>query len=118
MFLFIADFRQDELAVFRGKVVEFRMAQKSVTFGRATPTNMVDFDLSLEGPAFKISRRQASVHFTNNGEFLLHNEGRRPLLVDGKVLLSGRSLQLHNNQTIEVTLFNSLSLVNILIHPL
>lgn len=104
MFFFLPDFHKDELAVFRGKVVEFRMAQKSVTFGRATPTNKVDFDLSLEGPAFKISRRQARVDFTDNGEFLLHNEGRRPLLVDGKVLLSGRSIQLHDNQTIEVTL--------------
>ena len=79
------------------------MTKPSVTFGRATPTNKVDFDLSLEGPAYKISRRQASIHQTEEGDVLVHNEGRRALFVDGRAVLSGRSVRLESNQTIEVS---------------
>lgn len=106
------DFQADELAVFRGKVVEFRMKKKSVTFGRATPTNKVDFDLSLEGPAYKISRRQASIHCSEEGEILLHNEGRRVVFVDGRAVFSGRSARLESNQTIEVGSMSFLVLLN------
>ena len=42
----------------RGKVVEFQMTTRAVTLGRNTPSSQVDFDLSLEAPAFKISRKQ------------------------------------------------------------
>ena len=79
------------------------MKKKSVTFGRATPTNKVDFDLSLEGPAYKISHRQASVHYTDEGECVLHNEGRRVVFVDGRAVPSGRSARLESNQTSEVS---------------
>ena len=42
----------------RGKVVEFQMTSRAITLGRNTPSSQVDFDLSLEAPAFKISRKQ------------------------------------------------------------
>ena len=53
-----ADFGPDEYAILRGKVVEFQMTSQAVTLGRNTPSSQVDFDLSLEAPAFKISRKQ------------------------------------------------------------
>ncbi len=52
------DFGPNDYALFKGKIVEFRMAKRTVTIGRSTASSTVDFDLSLEGPAFKISRRQ------------------------------------------------------------
>ena len=56
----------------RGKVVEFQMTTRAVTLGRNTPSSQVDFDLSLEAPAFKISRKQvrccASVRGGRRGE--------------------------------------------------
>jgi hypothetical protein len=54
------EFGADEYALLQGRVVEFRMTQRMVTLGRSTPSCPVTFDLSLEGPAYKISRRQVS----------------------------------------------------------
>lgn len=53
-----ADFGADEYAILKGKVVEFQMTSQAVTLGRNTTSSQVDFDLSLEAPAFKISRKQ------------------------------------------------------------
>ena len=39
-------------------MVEFQMTSRAITLGRNTPSSQVDFDLSLEAPAFKISRKQ------------------------------------------------------------
>lgn len=38
--------------------MEFQMTSRAITLGRNTPSSQVDFDLSLEAPAFKISRKQ------------------------------------------------------------
>ena len=57
-FVCVVEFGPDDYALFKGKVVEFRMTKRTVVFGRSTACNTVDFDLSLEGPAFKVSRRQ------------------------------------------------------------
>jgi len=53
-----AEFSADEYAILKGKVVEFQMTSQAVTLGRNTTSSQVDFDLSLEAPAFKISRKQ------------------------------------------------------------
>lgn len=58
--IFPPDFGANEYALFQGRVIEFRMTQRMVTLGRSTPACPVTFDLSLEGPAYKISRRQVS----------------------------------------------------------
>ena len=57
---FPTEFGADEYALLQGRVVEFRMTDRMVTLGRSTPSCPVTFDLSLEGPAYKISRRQVS----------------------------------------------------------
>ena len=48
----------DMLAMLRGRVVLHRMQTRQITIGRATATNAVDVDLSVEGPATRVSRIQ------------------------------------------------------------
>ena len=40
----------------------FLLSVHQITVGRSTAENHVDVDLSLEGPAWKISRRQVSIN--------------------------------------------------------
>lgn len=76
-----------------------------MTFGRTTAGGTVDIDLSLEGPAWKISRRQGVLKLRASGEFLISNEGRRPFFVDGKPVLTGSRSKLSNNCVLEVMIF-------------
>jgi len=62
----LLEFGPDDYALFKGKVVEFRMTKRTVVMGRSTANSTVDFDLSMEGPAFKVSRRQVSICLENN----------------------------------------------------
>jgi len=39
---------------------------------------------------------------SSDGEFIIRNEGRRPLYLDGKALVSGKSTKLQHNQVLEV----------------
>lgn len=49
------------LAVLRGRLVRYLMRSREITIGRTAKGNVVDVDLSLEGPAHKISRRQGTL---------------------------------------------------------
>ena len=69
-----ADFDNQTLAVLRGRLVRYLMRSREITVGRATADLTVDVDLTLEGPASKVSRRQAVIKLTNSGEFHLANE--------------------------------------------
>ena len=53
--------------------------------------------------AFNFPWLQAMVQLTDSGDFMLHNEGRRPMYVSGMVLLSRTSTKLQHNQIIEVS---------------
>lgn len=64
----------------------------------------VDVDLKLEGPAWKISRRQANIRLRNTGEFFIVCEGKRCLYVDGKPLITGDRSRLIHNSVLEVSL--------------
>lgn len=63
-----AEFGSGVYAILKGKVVEFMMTSHSVTLGRNSAAGQVDFDLSMEAPAFKISRKQVlfSSHIIND----------------------------------------------------
>lgn len=76
-----------------------------ITLGRATKDNQIDVDLSLEGPAAKISRRQGVIKLRNNGDFFIANEGKRPIYIDGKPVLAGNKQKLFNNSVLEVNRF-------------
>lgn len=49
------------LAVLRGRMVRYLMRSREITIGRSGKGHVVDIDLSLEGPAHKISRRQGTL---------------------------------------------------------
>lgn len=62
----------------------------------------MDVDLTLEGPACKVSRRQATIRLRNNGDFFISSEGKRPLFIDGRPVLQGNKVKLTHNSVIEV----------------
>lgn len=63
----------------------------------------MDIDLSLEGPAWKVSRRQGVIKLRSSGEFYLANVGKRAMFVDGKPVLRGAKFKLNDNSTVEVS---------------
>ena len=73
-----------------------------ITLGRATKDNPIDVDLSLEGPAWKISRRQGVIKLRHNADFFIANEGKRPIYIEGKPLMTGNKQRLNNNSVVEV----------------
>ena len=75
-----ADFDNQTLAVLRGRQVRYLMRSREISVGLATEDLTVDVDLSLEGPATKVSRKAAIIKLTNNVEFHLANEGKRPVM--------------------------------------
>lgn len=75
-----------------------------ITFGRKSEHDDVDVNLSHEGPAHKVSRRQGTIKLRSNGDFFIANEGKRPLFIDGAPLLQGSKTKLNNNCTIEVNI--------------
>lgn len=66
--------------------------------------------MSFSGPAFKVSRKQATIKLRPTGEFYLVNEGKRSMYIDGKPLLPGSKAKLNNNAVIEVSLYRSVSI--------
>ena len=55
-----------------------------ITLGRTTKDHAVDVDLKLEGPAWKISRKQGVIKLRSTGDFFIANEGKRSIFVDGQ----------------------------------
>ncbi|XP_036840337.1 microspherule protein 1 [Oncorhynchus mykiss] len=95
------DFDNQTLAALRGRMVRYLMRSREITLGRATKDKQIDVDLSLEGPAWKISRKQGIIKLKNNGDFFIANEGRRPIYIDSRPVLSGYKWKLNNNSVVE-----------------
>ncbi|XP_075532866.1 microspherule protein Rcd5 isoform X1 [Dermacentor variabilis] len=106
------DFDNQTLAVLRGRLVRYLMRSKEITIGRMTKDNPIDIDLSLEGPSWKISRRQGVIKLRNTGEFIIANEGKRPIYIDGKPVLAGNKHKLNNNAVVEMANLKFIFLVN------
>ena len=64
----------------------------------------MDIDLSLEGPAWKVSRKQGTIKLRSNGDFIVCNEGKRPIYIDGKPVLQGSKAKIRNQSIFEVGL--------------
>lgn len=77
--------------------------------GRSTRDHAIDVDLSLEGPAAKVSRKQATIRLRNSGDFFMSSEGKRPIFVDGRPVLQGNKVKLNHNSIIEVNIFGIIS---------
>uniref|UniRef100_A0A8C0GUK7 Microspherule protein 1 n=1 Tax=Chelonoidis abingdonii TaxID=106734 RepID=A0A8C0GUK7_CHEAB len=106
------DFDNQTLAVLRGRMVRYLMRSREITLGRATKDNQIDVDLALEGPAWKISRKQGVIKLKNNGDFFIANEGRRPIYVDGRPVLGASKWKLNNNSVVEIASLRFVFLIN------
>lgn len=106
------DFDAQTLAVLRGRLVRYLMRSREITLGRTTREQTIDVDLSLEGPAWKISRRQGVIKLRNNGDFFIANEGKRPIYVDGKPVLAGNKQKLFDNSVVEISCLRFIFLIN------
>nr|XP_046188168.1 microspherule protein 1-like [Oncorhynchus gorbuscha] len=82
-----------------------------ITLGRATKDKQIDVDLTLEGPAWKISRKQGIIKL-KNGDFFIANEGRRPIYIDSRPVLSGYKWKLNNNSVVEMAGLRFVFLIN------
>lgn len=100
------------LAVLRGRMVRYLMRSREITIGRSGKGHNVDIDLSLEGPAHKISRRQATLRLRNTGEFYLSSEGKRPIFVDGKPVTAGSKIRLYDNAVVEIACLRFIFSIN------
>uniref|UniRef100_A0AAZ3QPK9 Microspherule protein 1 n=1 Tax=Oncorhynchus tshawytscha TaxID=74940 RepID=A0AAZ3QPK9_ONCTS len=108
------DFDNQTLAALRGRMGRYLMRSREITLtlGRATKDKQMDVDLSLEGPAWKISRKQGIIKIKNNGDFFIANEGRRPIYIDGRPVLSGYTWKLNNNSVVEIAGLRFVFLIN------
>ncbi|XP_058066712.1 microspherule protein 1 [Anopheles bellator] len=109
---FSPGFDAQTLAVIRGRMVRFLMRSREIVLGRTTKDTTVDVDLSLEGPAYKVSRKQGTIKLRSNGDFFITNEGKRPLYIDGRPLLCGHKTRLNDNCVIEISNLRFVFLIN------
>lgn len=108
-----SDFDNETYAVLRGRLVRFLMRSKEITLGRCTNDSAVDVNLSLEGPAHKISRKQALIHLNSNGDFIITNTGKHAFVVDSKPILGNlSSCKLNNNSIVEIAGLRFVFLIN------
>lgn len=108
-----SDFDNETLAVLRGRLVRYLMRSREITLGRCTKDSLVDVDLSLEGPSGKISRKQALIKLTANGEFIITNVGKSAFHVDSKPVLGNLCCaKLFNNSVVEIAGLRFVFLVN------
>lgn len=106
------DFDNQTLAVLRGRLVRYLMRSREISVGRAAREHTVDVDLTLEGPASKVSRRQAVIKLKNSGDFHLANEGSRPVMVNGRAVITGEMARLANNAVVEFCNLRFVFLIN------
>lgn len=91
-----------ELPYLKGKNAVFPILHDRVLIGRSTSTWKADVNLSEEGPASIIARKQAILSCDAQNEYKIKNTGRRPMIVDAKVLLEGDYTIIHHYSVIEI----------------
>ncbi|MBW02918.1 Microspherule protein 1, partial [Eschrichtius robustus] len=102
------DLTDDRLQGRRGRCLR---RLRKITLGRATEESQIDVDLSLEGPAWKVSRKQGVIKLKNNGDFIA-SEGRRPIYIDGRPALCGSKWRLSNSSVLEIASVRFVFLIN------
>ncbi|BES99960.1 Microspherule protein [Nesidiocoris tenuis] len=106
------EFDNQTLAVLKGRLVRYLMRSRQITIGRSTKDSVVDVDLTLEGPATKVSRQQGTIRLRNNGDFFILNEGKRPIFIDGRPILTGNKYRLNDNSVVEIAGLRFIFLIN------
>jgi len=106
------EFDNQTLAILRGRAVRYLMRSREITFGRNSNDFVVDVNLSLEGAAHKVSRKQGTIKLRSNGDFFIVNEGKRPIFIDGAPVVTGGRTKLNNNNVIEISGLRFIFLVN------
>ncbi|CAL1384080.1 unnamed protein product [Linum trigynum] len=89
-------------AVLYGRYSKHYIKKSEVLLGRGTEDTSVDIDLSREGRANKISRRQAIISLDESGCFHLKNVGKFSISVNDKEITHGQSLNLTPSCLIEI----------------
>ncbi|XP_001353663.4 microspherule protein 1 [Drosophila pseudoobscura] len=107
-----SEFDNQTLACLCGRKVRYLMRSKEITFGRDAKDYLIDVDLSLEGAAAKISRRQGTIKLRSNGDFFIANEGKRAIFINGTPLLTGMKTRLAHNCIMEMCGLRLTFLVN------
>lgn len=93
---------QGALAILYGRHLMHYIRKPKVILGRSTEGINVDIDLSKEGRANKISRRQALIQMEADGSFFLRNLGKSPVSVNGVAIATGQLLTLSSSCLIEI----------------
>ncbi|KAE8655055.1 Forkhead-associated domain-containing protein [Hibiscus syriacus] len=89
-------------AVLYGLHMKHYIKESEVVLGRATMDVDVDIDLGREGPANKISRRQAIIKLEEDGSFSLKNLGKSSIFLNGKEVSTGKLITLGSSSLIEI----------------
>ncbi|XP_062102510.1 uncharacterized protein LOC133812722 [Humulus lupulus] len=89
-------------AILYGRHSKQYIKKPEVILGRATEDNEVDIDLGKEGPANKISRRQALIKMEGDGSFFLTNIAKSSIFVNGKEIATGHRMCLSSSSLIEI----------------
>ncbi|EPS66743.1 hypothetical protein M569_08035, partial [Genlisea aurea] len=90
------------LAMLYGRHLKYYIRKPQVLVGRSTEDNAVDIDLSIEGCANKISRRQAVIKMEEEGGFVMKNVGRSSMWLNGSSVGSGQVVSLCSSCLIEI----------------
>ena len=102
-------FTADTFACIKGKNSQFAITSHKVIIGRNTDEEIVDIDLSQEGPADKISRKQALLLFDSNTfSFAITNTGRHHIIVNNRHLMPQESEELEDTSLL---VFGELSFI-------
>lgn len=89
-------------AILYGRHLKYFIKKNEVSIGRETLENIVDIDLSKEGRANKVSRRQAAIKLKEDGLFYLENYGKHVISVNSHNIASGQCIRLSSNCLIEI----------------
>ena len=108
----MSDFDSQTFAILRGRSIRYFMKKRTITIGRTCKGHSADVDLSLEGPAHKISRIQAIIKIIDSGVFVFQNQGKRPVFIDGRPVLPGSKRKLFDNSVIIICKLALLLLTN------
>lgn len=89
-------------AILYGQRTKYYIREPEVSLGRETEEVHVDIDLSKEGKANKISRRQAVIKMDDGGSFYINNTGKFSIFVNSKEVPCSKRINLMSDSLIEV----------------